>query len=340
LFVNCALIAGYPADFDSKPCRNLFRRVGVASRRVTRHTVRVLSAPTSPDSVGRADPAGVSVADAARRIGVATSTLRTWERRYGLQPSARTAGGHRRYTAADVAALQRLRQLVDSGMPTASAAALAADVASDRPAPAARVAGPDKQAHRFAVAVERLDAAAAASAAAKIIDRVGVVAAWTDIFTPHLQAAGEHWESTGLGVEKEHFGAAAIRAAMNRYTLRRAEQSGRPRLLAAATPTEAHSLPLDALGAALAEHRVGSVVLEMLPPEALRAAIQEVGPAVLVLWARSRDTADDSLLRSVLNLVPFVCAAGPGWQPRKLNRSVIHLTDLAGAVDTVRAWTA
>src|SRR4051794_37310135 len=37
-------------------------------------------------SDGPTDASGVSVADAARRIGVATSTLRTWERRYGLRP--------------------------------------------------------------------------------------------------------------------------------------------------------------------------------------------------------------------------------------------------------------
>jgi DNA-binding transcriptional MerR regulator len=287
------------------------------------------------------DAAGVSVADAARRIGVATSTLRTWERRYGLQPSGRTHGGHRRYSAADLAALQRLRQLIDTGMPTASAAVLATSAYTERrPKPAQPPAGAERQAHRFAVAVEELDAPSAVAAASRIIERLGVLAAWTEVFTPHLQAAGEHWESTGEGVEREHLGAAAIRGALVRYTVRReGGVTDRPRLLAAAAPTEGHSLPLEALAAALTDYGIGSVVLEMLPPIALHAAVHDIEPAVLVLWARSPDTRDDALLRSLVNRVPFVCAAGAGWPPRQLPRSVVHLADLATALDTVRAWT-
>lgn len=272
---------------------------------------------------------------------MATSTLRTWERRYGLRPSGRTAGGHRRYTAADLAALQRLRQLVDTGMPTASAAALAtSDGHHPAPQATAALAGTEKLAQQFTSAVHRLDATGAAAAAARIIERMGVIAAWTDVFTPHLQAAGEHWERTGEGVEREHVGAAAVRAALARHTMRRADGPLRPALLAVATPGEAHALPLDALAAALAEHRIGSVVLEMLPPVAVHAAVEDIRPAVLVLWARSRETSDEGLLQSLVTRVPFVAAAGPGWGSRRLPRAVVHLSDLPAAVNAVRAWSS
>src|SRR4051794_29387468 len=52
-------------------------------------------------------PAGLPVTAAARRLGLAASTLRSWERRYGLGPSLRTLGGHRRYSAGDLVALQQ-----------------------------------------------------------------------------------------------------------------------------------------------------------------------------------------------------------------------------------------
>src|SRR5699024_139568 len=67
----------------------------------------------------------LTVAGAAARLGVAASTLRTWERRYGLGPSARTAGRHRRYDAADVARLQVMRRLTRQGVAPADAALLA-----------------------------------------------------------------------------------------------------------------------------------------------------------------------------------------------------------------------
>jgi DNA-binding transcriptional MerR regulator len=256
-----------------------------------------------------------------------------------LKPSRRTAGGHRRYTVADVAALQRLRHLIATGMPTASAAALALALESEHAPGPSRSAVRHQPAHWFATAVEALDPREAAAAATRIVDRFGVVPAWTEVFVPHLQAAGEHWECTGEGVEREHLAAAAIQSALSRHTLRRRERPFRLKMLAVATPNEGHTLPLDALAAALADSDVSSYVLGTLPAPALHAAVQDVAPSVLVLWARTRETSDVRLLRSVLDRVPLVCAAGPGWQPRRLPRTVTHLADLPTAVASVLAWT-
>ena len=69
-------------------------------------------------SVGVAEP-GLTVSAVARRLGVAPATLRTWDRRYCLGPSQHAAGAHRRYSALDVARLERMRRLVLSGVPPA-----------------------------------------------------------------------------------------------------------------------------------------------------------------------------------------------------------------------------
>jgi DNA-binding transcriptional MerR regulator len=62
------------------------------------------------------------VSEAARQLGVATSTLRSWELRYGLVPSVRSAGAHRRYSPGDIHRLQAMQRLVSQGVPTAEAA--------------------------------------------------------------------------------------------------------------------------------------------------------------------------------------------------------------------------
>lgn len=67
----------------------------------------------------------LTVAAVARRLGVAPPTLRTWDRRYGLGPSAHTAGAHRRYSPADVARLMVMRRLTLQGVPPANAARIA-----------------------------------------------------------------------------------------------------------------------------------------------------------------------------------------------------------------------
>jgi hypothetical protein len=75
----------------------------------------------------------LTVAAVARRLGVAPPTLRTWDRRYGLGPSAHTAGAHRRYSPSDVARLMVMRRLTLQGVPPADAAryALATQGAAD-----------------------------------------------------------------------------------------------------------------------------------------------------------------------------------------------------------------
>ena len=98
----------------------------------------------APDSTGEVNTAGagarapatvaLSVAGAARGLGVAPGTLRSWERRYGLGPSMHTAGGHRRYGPVDLARLGVMHRLVQEGVPPAEAAAAAIRAEIDRAA--------------------------------------------------------------------------------------------------------------------------------------------------------------------------------------------------------------
>jgi hypothetical protein len=89
----------------------------------------------------------LTVAAMARRLGVAPSTLRTWDRRYGLGPSAHTAGSHRRYGPDDLRRLAVMRGLTLEGVPPAEAAQIALSPAAGaagaaHPAAVAEVAPP------------------------------------------------------------------------------------------------------------------------------------------------------------------------------------------------------
>lgn len=65
----------------------------------------------------------LTVTAVSARLGVSPSTLRTWERRYGLGPGERRAGSHRRYQPEDIARLGRMVSLIRSGVAPADAAA-------------------------------------------------------------------------------------------------------------------------------------------------------------------------------------------------------------------------
>ncbi|NED00464.1 MerR family transcriptional regulator, partial [Streptomyces sp. SID6648] len=65
---------------------------------------------------------GLTTGAVARLLGVAPTTLRSWDRRYGIGPAARQDGRHRRWTGADIAALRHMCALTSAGLPPAEAA--------------------------------------------------------------------------------------------------------------------------------------------------------------------------------------------------------------------------
>jgi len=82
------------------------------------------------------------VAAAAHRVGVAPSTLRTWDRRYGIGPTGHTPGRHRRYSPDDLARLDLMHRALILGASPADAAAhaltaLPPDLDGARPPPPA-----------------------------------------------------------------------------------------------------------------------------------------------------------------------------------------------------------
>jgi DNA-binding transcriptional MerR regulator len=75
----------------------------------------------SPKAVAAADT-GLTTGAVARRLGVSPTTLRSWDRRYGLGPAVRADGRHRRWTSRDVAMLEAMCRLTSAGVPPAEAA--------------------------------------------------------------------------------------------------------------------------------------------------------------------------------------------------------------------------
>jgi MerR family transcriptional regulator, light-induced transcriptional regulator len=67
--------------------------------------------------------APLGIGELARRTGLQQQAIRAWETRFGFPAPTRTDGGRRRYDAADVARIQRVVALKDSGVRLAQAIA-------------------------------------------------------------------------------------------------------------------------------------------------------------------------------------------------------------------------
>jgi DNA-binding transcriptional MerR regulator len=291
----------------------------------------------------------LTVAAVARRLGVAPATLRSWERRYGMGPSERTPGAHRRYTPADVALLARMRRLTLDGVAPVEAARCAREPTSgptppeqeefQGPATTVPEAGRAAAQRGLSRAALALDADAVRRLLADAVAAGGVIATWDGLLAPVLRAVGERWGSTGEGVEVEHLLAECAIGVLHGVQTDAAPP--RPVLLVCADG-ETHSLPLHAVRAALAERRVASRLLGGgLPPSALAAAVRRTGPAALLLYAHQPEHAVAAVLRSVPVQRPptTLLAGGAGWRPERLPARVTYVHDLGEAVHLVLVAT-
>ncbi|WP_433372970.1 MerR family transcriptional regulator [Actinoplanes sp. CA-142083] len=307
----------------------------------------------------------LSAGAVARRLGVAVTTLRTWHQRYGLGPSRHEPGRHRRYTAQDLDRLEVMLRLTSQGVAPAEAAAWArgsASVASPVSPPTSLTTssatspgtspatGRDgggqaiplghavPAARGLARAAMRLDAPVMRTILERAVADWGVVPAWDDVAVPVLVGIGERYQATQRFVEVEHLISRCVSEVLG--AVPRPRPSSPVRVLLAAADEEQHTLPLEALAAALAQNGVPTRMLGgRVPPLALDDAITRTGPAVVVLWSQIADTGDPAQLTRVLSHPHpplLVAAGGPGWRPT-LPAGVAQLTTLAEAANLVSA---
>ncbi|MFF5637113.1 MerR family transcriptional regulator [Streptomyces sp. NPDC012825] len=320
---------------------------------------------------------GMTTGAVARHLGVSPTTVRSWEQRYGLRPVAREEGRHRRWTAEDVSMLEGLCRLTASGVSPAEAArtVLASrDTATGGASGPARSPDPSAGGGRTAVpagarrpgsrhdpplgpvraecrglgrAAVRLDGPAMDDLLERAVQEYGLVVAWEEVIAPALHAVGKKRESTQERyVEVEHLLSWHVSTALRRMIVAgSAARSTAPPVLLACTPTEIHTLPLEALAAGLAERALPVLVLGgAIPAEALDAAVRRCGPAVVTLWSQARATADRPLAAHVAGTAfgprgartaPMVLLAGAGWAGEPREAGMLRPGGLREALDAV-----
>ncbi len=331
------------------------------------HTWRVpVSANAVVDPIDLPGELALTVSVVARRLGVAPATLRTWDRRYGLGPSAHKEGSHRRYVSSDLARLEYMRSLVVAGVPAAEAAQQAltlviteeysvattrsivsicsadeaASVSTKIPVGGGNVVatpGADQGAKGLARAATALDAQACQELICRGIGHNGVIPTWNELIVPVLRGVGERWQSSGKGIDIEHVLSSTVASALGSIVNNTTTFiNPRPVMLAGAN-NERHQLPLWALAAALAEVNIRTLMIGSgLPIDPLGEAITKTGPSAVFIWSQIGPTDLAELERlPVTRPAARIVVGGPGWVGKSPSR-VERIMDLESATSVIQ----
>lgn len=238
----------------------------------------------------------------SEQTGVPPTTLRAWERRYGLLQPVRTPKGHRVYGQADLDTVRRVVQLLEAGSTISKAVNM---IKSGEPAAFDReLQGNHWVLYRKrclqsleAFDDRRLDAVYNEALAIYPID---VVTA--QLLLPVLQQLGSEWQQRSNGVAEEHFFSAWLR---NKIGARMHHEAGRTRgrrLLMACLPGEHHELGILLFGLSAMAHAYRILYLGPDLPLQQVPVTAAKGDVAAVLLSGSSGRISSELHRDILQL--------------------------------------
>jgi len=179
----------------------------------------------------------------SEQTGVPATTLRAWERRYGLLKPKRTPKGHRLYNNDDLDIVRQVVQLLEDDYTISKA------INAIRLGEVEQKRNDDKiPSHwiairkRFIRAIETFDENLLETVYNEALSLYPIDIVTVNLIRPILNQLGEEWENRPTGIAEEHFFSAYLR---NKIGARMHHTAGRnqgKRLLLACLPGEFHDL--------------------------------------------------------------------------------------------------
>lgn len=186
----------------------------------------------------------------AQRSGLSTHVLRAWERRHGVVSPARSEGGQRLYSDADIERLTLLRQLTSHGgaigqlaqLPREELARLARADQAERVGESTAEGEEEGARWRESAlrAIEALDGVSLRRQLERGVVALGVHPFLDRVVTPVLIEVGQRWRSGAMGIAHEHLATAVFRQVLG--WVRETTEAGTrgPSVIVATPPNQIH----------------------------------------------------------------------------------------------------
>jgi MerR family transcriptional regulator, light-induced transcriptional regulator len=265
---------------------------------------------------------------AAEMSGVKEGLIRAWERRYGVLKPARSPGGYRTYTLADIEVLKRLKRLTEEGVAIAQAVKLLPSIRREakeleEPTPPNRNLSREEQLklwrEQILEAGKRLNQLQIEAVLDAALARLNPLAFFDGLVVPLLREVGDRWHTGQLIVAEEHLISQSVRQKL--VTLwANAPRRAKRHVVCACLGEELHELGL--FGAALRFRHQGYRVtfLGARTPVAQVVHLAQVARPDLIAVSVINDVGvEDQLTQLAAALPPGtkVLVGGRGAEPHR-----------------------
>jgi DNA-binding transcriptional MerR regulator/methylmalonyl-CoA mutase cobalamin-binding subunit len=260
-----------------------------------------------------------------RRTGLSADVLRVWEKRYNVVTPARSSGGRRLYSDADIERLRLLYRATLAGRgigqvaalsPQALTALVRRDADADRadtngraPSADARPAAPATTEYLIDAdrAIERLDAQALEAVLRRAVVALPVATLLDELIAPLLERVGTQWREGTLRPVHGHLATVILRRVLDRVIDTASSLGASPHVIVATPVGQAHEFGalLTAATAAAEGWRVTYLGSGLTAEDIAEAAVRTRASAVaLSLVYPAGDPAVAHELRRLRALLP------------------------------------
>jgi MerR family transcriptional regulator, light-induced transcriptional regulator len=249
----------------------------------------------------------------ARMTEIPAATLRVWERRYGFPDTARTEGGHRLYSDADVRRLRWVKERIDAGMQTRQAVRAlkgmeAQEGGIDFGLPgndslpssgmraAEQVTGSDSYIdllqNRLVAALLEQDLVYADDILSEGLGLYTPEAVMLHLIRPALAAIGDGWMRGDIAIGAEHYATSYLRQRLIHWLRTGPPLYQVPPTVLACAPGEYHEGSLMIFGALLRRRRWPIAYLgQSIPLPDLAEFVDHTAPLAVVVVAMTQEPA-------------------------------------------------
>jgi DNA-binding transcriptional MerR regulator len=239
--------------------------------------------------------------------GVPTTTLRAWERRYGLLKPERTAKGHRLYGTEDIELVKEIVKLLKNNHTISESIRI---IKNPELSP---MSGNVTDGHwagyqeRMLKSIEGFNEQNLDKTYNEALSIYPIDMVTEQVIIPVLTTLGEQWQNREAGIAEEHFFSAFLRNKLGARLHHEAQRSRGSKILVSCLPGEYHELGILLFCIAAIGH--GYQVLYLgtdMPPAQLPVVVRRTDVAAILIsgtradmWDKELDAELSGILRSI-----------------------------------------